>query len=1268
MPIKYDSTQKGLIPEDITGYKIPRAFEVENTAEVRPRLNYSMGDAAISVINGLSPISQIVYDVLDETKQKVESRSDYKDLNKGFTKEEYFKRSGASLDEADYFFNSVGSLADAEAWNAKRNFVLKAKEVARNSGYSGIVADLISSTVGDPVFTVSTVIPGVILGARTKAASELAAQKIVMSNYDITLHGKVVTESLLKAAPSSNKVSILKSTGEAIAGGYAFQIADEAMRTRLDPTRTEAESTSAIVTTTLLSGMLGAGFGTYRHLKQQGALKHVPADKPDSQVFDDMADDAARADRGGDVELNDGNLSAMSSGNEVRLTEENFTPSGGVIANKIAKVVAPISPRNRGIYSDDMDVRLAYADLYGRPTVLLKSDKAGVGAPDGVAEIQHASVMMIQPTSYEAEQTIDNLMKVKNIDRHAAETEYYIQAQSLGGVTEEGEQFLKTHISDEHGVINTSINQIKKMREAKTELGDLGIEFGDIKGYAYPVVTSKTNGLADQNGLYATLRADYREGLKEVKDKLKGGVASVENLKRAHINEYEFQIMQFGKQKGVDLSKPIPTESVVSEIKIPILPKELQKSNPRYGYKDKLFEVQFANDVDKALYIVAKDTESKAHAGFIKFLEDAGISKTDIKSMATKVRDNIKKIAAKQDHISEPKINLEAVFKVNMGAESKIASEKIGSKITNSTPIIDRGTALFKDDVEFQQLIQNLDLHLIQLKSALDTIDQSADDLASQTFTRWTGGMPGYAGFMGFGKMKDQPGFFMARKLDPVRYAPWLEKNPQVLNSYYFNQHGLAVGLKKKFGSHKPEEVFKNLRAGFDDKIKVLREAGDFEGATKLMNKVVSMEKDFTAAMEQMQGTFAKEFYQKYGTLASVMAAAKTMTGIAKLGNVVMGSTSELPAIFMTHQIKDVMPTVVNAIKFLSDPEQFKMAVKYRQSGGFALEVAMNDMQYAALTYGGGIQEALTKGENVLGFMRKWGQRLNGQVFYDHLSRVTAGLTQQTMFIENLEKMAAGKLSNFEMEQLAYMGISKNEAGKFLKGLEESIHKEQGLVFIDFNKIKNKDIMYRTQIALDRDLRRTFQQGRTGDIPHIMTHPVMSVITQFKSWPILATQNYAIPMMQRADAKTLGTFAMMAGVGSLVAILKESAQGRDTSKLDPTAVLYAGVEQSMGGLFSEVMNPIAGSIMKLNGITPIGGSRYYDKQTALEAFAGPSAGMLNDIFKGGYYGAQALGSASGLDVKDTSEQAARALMRVMPMNNFPILGNTFKEYLAPAGK
>lgn len=81
-----------------------------------------------------------------------------------------------------------------------------------------------------------------------------------------------------------------------------------------------------------------------------------------------------------------------------------------------------------------------------------------------------------------------------------------------------------------------------------------------------------------------------------------------------------------------------------------VLPKQLAGAKPRYNYGDRNIELNFENDIAKALYIAGSGQSSKRKQEYINWLKSQGVE--DVAGLAKQVRDGIKSQAkAGQDSV-----------------------------------------------------------------------------------------------------------------------------------------------------------------------------------------------------------------------------------------------------------------------------------------------------------------------------------------------------------------------------------------------------------------------------------------------------------------------------------------------------------------------------------------------------------------------------------------------------------------------------------------
>lgn len=97
---------------------------------------------------------------------------------------------------------------------------------------------------------------------------------------------------------------------------------------------------------------------------------------------------------------------------------------------------------------------------------------------------------------------------------------------------------------------------------------------------------------------------------------------------------------------------PVAATPAVEQVVGPfVLPAGLSRSAPRYGYRDKNFSLQFANDFDRAAYILASDNvaASKAAPKFREALQKAGYDPAEVARYGKTVRAGIKPLAASSE-------------------------------------------------------------------------------------------------------------------------------------------------------------------------------------------------------------------------------------------------------------------------------------------------------------------------------------------------------------------------------------------------------------------------------------------------------------------------------------------------------------------------------------------------------------------------------------------------------------------------------------------
>ena len=84
------------------------------------------------------------------------------------------------------------------------------------------------------------------------------------------------------------------------------------------------------------------------------------------------------------------------------------------------------------------------------------------------------------------------------------------------------------------------------------------------------------------------------------------------------------------------------------------LPADISKSKPRYGYRDKNFEVDFEDPTDLAAYTLTQKTPNKAHDRFLQYYRDQFGTTAGLEPHARRVKEALKKLAKDADPADGP--------------------------------------------------------------------------------------------------------------------------------------------------------------------------------------------------------------------------------------------------------------------------------------------------------------------------------------------------------------------------------------------------------------------------------------------------------------------------------------------------------------------------------------------------------------------------------------------------------------------------------------
>ncbi len=525
--------------------------------------------------------------------------------------------------------------------------------------------------------------------------------------------------------------------------------------------------------------------------------------------------------------------------------------------------------------------------------------------------------------------------------------------------------------------------------------------------------------------------------------------------------------------------------------------------------------------------------------------------------------------------------------------------------------------------------------------------------------------------------VSDTPSFFLPRALDPLKYQKWAETNIEILMGIRGRQIGTRRAMHKIYGDAVGKGARNKYIQKMDETIAAQREieasagavedVGAIKGAVdkakrkaKLQATADDLVKERNDVLNQFDdmlkthlGEYAADFYNRHPYLASSIETIKTWNQLSMLGNVVAGSVGEHAAIQLHHGISATMPEYKKVVASLFKNGNFiknlNLTAKELKGMNQAWDMAHWETISDIASLGGNIGDQSISGFATLENLKKYGYMINGLTLWDYTNRIIVAKTQLTVLSKKIMKVASGKATKYDTMDLAKLGISKSEAQSFVDAFNAGgIEEIDGLVFMRPDKMP-QNIADKMKIVLNNDINRTAIRAKTGELPIGMGHPLVSLMTQFKQWPLLATQKYMVPAMQRADGQAMSSVATLVGFGTLGYMLKEFTAGRDLEGMNPADLLYGGITQSgIAGIAPDIGLDWAARNLGIQG----GGAKYSGINSITDNIMGPTATTLKRI-------------ASASDIipfgDDASEHTYKALKKLLPLNNHPVFNLLSKE-------
>jgi len=488
----------------------------------------------------------------------------------------------------------------------------------------------------------------------------------------------------------------------------------------------------------------------------------------------------------------------------------------------------------------------------------------------------------------------------------------------------------------------------------------------------------------------------------------------------------------------------------------------------------------------------------------------------------------------------------------------------------------------------------------------------------------------------------------------------FLVNDVEVVMNRYLNSIVPDVVLTRTFG----DVSMKKQLAALDDEIKSLKRAikdsdpDAFKKRAELDARARKDRRDIEAMRDILRGTYQ---VNEQSILNDIIGTAKTLNYARLLGGVVLSSLNDIAGSVFVHgmgrTIRDrLVPFVAEVGNFSRQfkagkgTSAYKAARQELKDLGVAVEMLTNSRAHAISDMV--TQYKLSKLESFNKGLAKGQTYLSGIAAYTDMVRTSAAYMGMARI---LRAATSTKLGTKDLDFLSHYNIDPYMLRKIKDQYSKHGRKENGAYTAGLNNWTDKEAYTAFQFAIRQITDATVLQPGL-DKPLFMYKPMLSLMTQFKTFFFSAHQRYFLAGLQRHDLEALSGSVSMVGLGMMQYAIKSMLAGRELSD-DPEKWVIEGIDQSgITGLLMEANNTLENVSGNRLGMSSLAGtaptSRYSNRN--LSSTLGPTFGLTEDVVK----------SFNAIfdyikDGQKLSPSQVSAIRRMIPFQNTLVLRKLF---------
>ena len=423
-----------------------------------------------------------------------------------------------------------------------------------------------------------------------------------------------------------------------------------------------------------------------------------------------------------------------------------------------------------------------------------------------------------------------------------------------------------------------------------------------------------------------------------------------------------------------------------------------------------------------------------------------------------------------------------------------------------------------------------------------------------------------------------------------IAIEKFLESDIHTLGRYYTMRMGSDVELVEQFGSVDMYAQIKEIKQNFADRIATARKAGnsaenkaEIDRLSREMDQTVE---DIQTLRDRIRGTYGMPDDPDSWS-ARAIRVAKAINAVTLLTGA-LAAVPDIGSIVLHNGLRRSFGTTFDA--FRQGLNTVKLAKNDAQLAGEALDLYLS-MRAAAMADIGVDLGTASRFDKMLGIATQQFFNISGMNPWNVGVKTMASLIGGTRILEHCDQLVKGTLDEIGVAKLARVHIDKARAQVILDQAGVHGHREGKVWIARTSEWTDQGAKELYSSALGKDINLTIVTPGKGELPSFISHPVASLLFQFKSFTIAAHNRILVPGLQLPDQKFLQGVTTMVGLGMMVDHIRQKQIGRDEEGRATGDVLASAIERSgMAGWFADVNGALETLSDNRFGVRPLLGA------------------------------------------------------------------------------